>query len=145
MESTPTTGAIIKEVTLNAPIATVWKAITDRDEMKQWYFELEEFVPQVGFEFEFLGGDEKQYMHLCRVIEAEPNKKLTYNWRYEGYPGESFVTFELFGEGDKTHLKLTHAGLETFPADNPDFAKRNFVAGWEDIIGKSLPEYLGSG
>ncbi len=57
------------------------------------------------------------------------------------YTGESFVTFELFNEGDKTKLKITHAGLETFP-DNPDFAKHNFEAGWTHIIGTSLTEYL---
>jgi uncharacterized protein YndB with AHSA1/START domain len=133
---------VIKEALINAPASEVWSAITDKDEMKQWFFDLEEFVPQEGFEFEFLGGDEKQYVHLCRIIEAEPNNKLTYNWRYEGYPGESFVTFELFEEGNKTRVKLTHAGLETFPADNPDFAKHNFVAGWDHIIGISLPEYF---
>ncbi|MEO6721895.1 MAG: SRPBCC domain-containing protein, partial [Ferruginibacter sp.] len=69
-------------------------------------------------------------------------KKLTYSWKYDGYPGESFVTFEIFEEGDKTKLVLTHKGLETFPADNPDFKKENFVMGWNDIIGKSLLEYL---
>jgi hypothetical protein len=38
-------------------------------------------------------------------------------------------------------LKLTHAGLETFPP-KPDFAKKNFVAGWTDITGILLKEYL---
>jgi hypothetical protein len=44
--------------------------------------------------------------------------------------------------GPQTHLKLTHEGLETFPADNPDFAKGNFVEGWNWIIGTSLKEFL---
>jgi hypothetical protein len=38
-------------------------------------------------------------------------------------------------------LRLTHAGLETFPA-NKDFAKENFVQGWTDFIGNSLKNYL---
>ena len=130
------------ERTFNAPVEKVWKAITDKDEMKQWYFDLADFKPEVGFEFQFEGGpDHKKYLHLCKVTEVLPQKKLTYSWRYDGYEGNSFVTFELFSEGEKTRLKLTHAGLETFPA-NPDFAKENFVAGWNHIIGKSLPEYL---
>ena len=70
------------------------------------------------------------------------NKKLKHSWRYDGYEGNSFVTFELFDEGDKTRLKLTHEGLETFPANNPDFAKENFAEGWTYIIGKSLPEFV---
>ena len=56
--------------------------------------------------------------------------------------GNSFVTFEVFAEGDKTKLQLTHKGVETFPASNRDFAKENFVAGWEHIVGISLKEFL---
>ncbi|HZG22986.1 MAG TPA: SRPBCC domain-containing protein, partial [Chitinophagaceae bacterium] len=63
-------------------------------------------------------------------------------WRYDGYPGESLVTFELFDEGEKTRLRLTHSGLETFPSDNPSFKKENFAAGWSEIIGTSLKDYL---
>ena len=46
---------VINEVLLNAPVAKVWKAITDKDDMKQWYFDLAEFKPEVGFEFQFKG------------------------------------------------------------------------------------------
>jgi hypothetical protein len=73
---------------------------------------------------------------------VENGRKLTYSWKYDGYPGESFVTFELFGDDDKTRLKLTHDGLETFPIDNPDLNRENFVIGWNHIITKSLYEYL---
>jgi hypothetical protein len=47
----------------------------------------------------------------------------------------------LFDEGDKTRVKLTHAGLETFPSE-PDFKRKNFAMGWTDIVGRMLPEYL---
>lgn len=131
------------ERTFNALIEKVWKAITDKIAMKQWYFDLAEFKPVVDFEFEFSGGPpEKEYLHKCKVTEVIPGKKLTYSWRYEGYEGISYVTFELFPEGNKTRVKLTHAGLETFPASNPDLAKKNFAEGWTDIIGRSLKEFL---
>jgi uncharacterized protein YndB with AHSA1/START domain len=133
----------IKEIVLNAPVSKVWKAITDKDDMKHWYFELPEFKPVVGFEFSFEGGEkDKCYLHLCRVTEVEDGKKIAYTWKYDGYSGESLVTWELFEEGDKTRLKLTHAGLETFPADNPDLARHNFVRGWNDIIGRSLKNFV---
>lgn len=129
------------ERTFNAPAEMVWKAISDKNEMKRWYFDFAEFRPEAGFEFSFLGGDEKQFVHLCKVTEVLPGKKLSYTWRYEGYQGSSLVTFELFPEGNKTKLRLTHAGLETFPPVS-GFAKENFVAGWTHIIGTSLKEYL---
>ncbi len=139
MENEP----FIIERRFNAPVKKVWKAITDREEMKQWYFDLPEFNPKVGFEFQFYGGtEEKQYLHLCRITEVVTEKKLTYSWQYQGYEGISFVSFELFAEGDATRLKLTHSELESFPATNPDLAKENFAEGWKQIIGDSLKLYL---
>ena len=68
---------VIKE-TFNAPIEKVWEAITDKNEMKKWYFDLAEFEPEVGFEFEFTAGEDvKQYLHLCKVTEAVTSHKLT--------------------------------------------------------------------
>ena len=134
---------VVIERSFDAAIEKVWKAITDKDEMKKWYFDLEEFKPEVGFEFQFTGGTEhKTYLHLCKITGVITGRKLTHSWRYDGYEGNSFVTFELFEEGDKTRLRLTHEGLETFPANNPDFAKENFVEGWTSIIGSSLKEFL---
>ena len=132
------------ERTYDASVEKVWKAITDRDQMKQWYFEIATFKPEVGFEFQFIGGDPNgvQYVHLCKITEVVLMQKLTYSWRYQGYDGISFVSFEIVAEGDKTRVILTHAGLESFPASNPAFAKNNFVMGWTDIIGRSLKEFV---
>jgi uncharacterized protein YndB with AHSA1/START domain len=135
-------GPVVIERTFNAPIARVWKALTDKDEMKRWYFDLKEFKPEVGFEFGFTV-DHKgfKYCHLCKITEVIPQKKLAYTWRYEGHEGDSLVTFELFGDGEKTRLKLTHVGFETFPK-LPAFARKNFMNGWTEIIGSSLKNFL---
>jgi uncharacterized protein YndB with AHSA1/START domain len=132
------------ERTYNASVKKVWEAITDKDKMKQWYFDLATFKPEVGFEFSFSGKGSKgeNYIHLCKVLEVIENKKISYSWTYQDYPGYSVVTFELFEEGkDKTRLKLTHAGLETFPGTG-DFAPASFKAGWNELIGKLLKEFL---
>ena len=128
----------------DAPPEVIWKALTDKNEMKQWYFDLKEFNAEPGFRFSFTGGkDGREYLHLCEVKDVIAGKKLSYTWKYEGLPGESKVIFELFPEEKKTRLKLTHEGIETFPsASNPDFAKENFVQGWTDIIGTSFKDYL---
>jgi len=136
------TEPFVIERTFDATAEKVWQAITDRDKMEQWYFKLEEFKPEVGFEFRFDGGrPERIYHHICVVTEVVPGKKLTHSWMYEGEPGESHVTWELFAEGDKTKVRLTHTGLETFPKD-PAFARENFVKGWTAIVGESLAGYL---
>lgn len=131
------------ERTYNAPVEKVWKAITDKEQMKQWYFDIAEFKPAVGFEFQFEGGDEtNKYVHLCKIKEVIVGEKLTYSWKYEGHAAETNVTFELFKEGDKTRLKLTHEGLERLAEYGPAFAKENFVGGWTHIIGTSLKDFV---
>lgn len=141
MDKTP----IIVENKYSATPEEIWKAITDPDAMKKWYFDLPGFKAEVGYKFNFIGGPspERQYNHLCEVTEVIPMKKLTYSWNYDGYAGNSFVTFEMSPELDGTSLKLTHDKLETFPSDNPDFAPQNFEGGWNSLLGESLKGFLG--
>ncbi|MGN6530561.1 MAG: SRPBCC family protein [Ginsengibacter sp.] len=136
------TDSIVIERTLNAPVKKVWEAMTDNDQMRKWYFDISSFKPQVGFEFQFEGGSEQQtYVHLCKITEIIPEEKLQYSWRYAGYQGNSLVTFELFPEGERTRIKLTHEGVETFP-EGRDFSKESFTKGWNHIIGKSLKDFV---
>ena len=134
--------AVIVERTLNAPVTRVWDALTDVDQMREWYFDLKEFKPEVGFQFEFVVEHEGTiYHHLCRVTEVIAQKKIAYTWRYKGEPGDSLVTIELFAEGDNTRLKLTHTGIETFPKI-PAYARKNFEQGWTAIIGTELKQFV---
>jgi uncharacterized protein YndB with AHSA1/START domain len=129
------------ERTLDAPVERVWTALTDVNQMREWYFDLKEFKPEIGFEFEFVVEHEgNNYHHLCKVSEVIPQKKIAYTWRYKGAPGNSLVTFELFPEDDKTRLKLTHSGIETFPK-TPEYARKNFETGWT-AISTELEEFL---
>jgi uncharacterized protein YndB with AHSA1/START domain len=145
--------AIVVERTLNAPVARVWRALTNVKELRAWYFrdafahdgfELKEFKPEVGFEFEFISEHEgNPYHQLYKVMEVVPQKKMAYTWRYKGEPGNSLVTFELFAEGEKTRLKVTHEGLETFP-ETAEFARENFEKGWAQLIDSELKQFVES-
>lgn len=136
------TDAVVVERVFNAPVGRVWIALTDVDEMRQWYFELKEFKPEIGFEFEFVVEHEgNTYHHLCKVTEVIPQKKIAYTWRYKGEPGDSLVTFELFPDGDKTRLKVTHTGIETFPR-TPAYARKNFETGWTTLVDSELRQFV---
>jgi len=135
---------VLKELIYKATPEKIWKAITVKEEMKLWYFELEEFKPEVGFEFRFWGGTEqRQYLHICEITEVVPGKKLCHTWSYDGIQGLTNLCFEII-PADKgyTKLKLSHTGFETFPTDNPDLDPKNFEEGWESILGTSLKKYL---
>jgi uncharacterized protein YndB with AHSA1/START domain len=133
-----------KEFVYNTSIKNLWKSITVKKEMKLWYFDIEEFKPEVGFEFRFWGGTEnRQYLHICRITDVIPIQKLCYTWSYDGISGTTKLCFEISPEGENhSILKLSHAGFETFPSDNPDLDSKNFDEGWEFILGTSLKNYL---
>lgn len=137
---------LIVEGIYNVSSDKVWSAITNLDEMRNWYFQLEDFKPKVGFKFDFLGGPEngKQYLHLCEVIEVDEGKKIVYTWRYDNYPGNSSVSWELLDKGDTTLVKLTHTGLETFAGLGAEFEKTSFNEGWNYFLHKALKGYLES-
>jgi uncharacterized protein YndB with AHSA1/START domain len=139
------TGKIFTiERVFKSNIKDVWRAITEKELMKQWYFDLQEFKAEVGFTFEFTGGEEggKQYLHSCVITEVVFEKKLSHTWSYVGYDGTSCLTFELSEEGENTKLKLTHSGIESFPENVADFAFHNFEAGWNHIVNISLKDFL---
>jgi uncharacterized protein YndB with AHSA1/START domain len=135
---------IVVEHTYKAPVSAVWEAITDRENMRRWFFEeMTDFRPVVGFETEFTHHHEGQdYVHQWKVTEVVPERKITYGWRYRGYPGDSSVTWELYGVPGGTRLRLTHKGQETFPQDNPVFSRASCRAGWEYLLHESLASFL---
>ncbi len=135
-------GTFVIERIYNAPVEKVWRALTELEQIRQWYFDIAEFEPVVGFTFTFMGGSkEMQYKHICTITAAEPLSKLAYSWQYDGYEGNSEVSFELFEEGDGTRLKLTHTGLDTFPPLK-DFQRESFAKGWTYITDTPLRNFV---
>ena len=54
--------AIIMERTFDAPVAKSLEGAHRCDQMRQWYFDLKEFKPEIGFEFEFRGRARRQHL-----------------------------------------------------------------------------------
>jgi len=136
--------SVIKEYSYKSTPEKLWKALTVKEQMKLWYFDIEKFKPEIGFEFRFWGGTKtRQYLHICKITEVVFGKKLCHTWSYEGIPGETNLCFEIEQTGkETTNLKLSHSGFETFPTDNPDLAPKNFDEGWTYILGTSLKNYI---
>ena len=135
---------VVIERKFDASPETVWKALTEVDQMRKWYFPMiEAFKPEVGFEIQVdVHFETKNYLHLWKITEVVPGKKIAYSWKYVDHEGDSLVAWELFPEAKGTRLKLTHSGLGSFqPEKFPKFARGNFVQGWT-FFTNSLGEYL---
>ena len=139
-----TAKPVVVEQLFKATIKDVWKAITDIDEMKLWYFDnIPEFVPRIGFKTKFIvRSDSRTFTHLWTITEVIPYEKISYTWHYEEYTGESTAHFNLTSLGNQTKLTVTCIGLETFPNDIPEFTHESCNAGWTYFIKNRLKEYL---
>ena len=135
---------IIVEQSFNVSIKTVWNAITEIDQMRQWFFNnIEDFKPEVGFKTQFnVQSEERNFLHLWEITEVDPFKKIVYNWRYGDYPGNSFVHFELFEQNIKTLLRVTSVVTEEFPDNIPEFKPESCRAGWNYFIKQNLKEFI---
>jgi uncharacterized protein YndB with AHSA1/START domain len=136
---------IVIERVYHAPVKVVWEAITELEKMKVWYFPmLTEFKPEIGFETVFdVEENGKNYPHIWKVTEVVPGRKISYEWKFGGYPGNTVVSFELFPEGDSTKVVLTHLGIETFRGDlYPELASPMWEEGWTNFIGVRLKKYV---
>lgn len=135
---------IIIEERFNASAVTVWNAITSHDHLIQWFFEnIPDFKAEVGFKtrFNIVSGD-RNFLHIWKVTEVEPLKKIVYNWTFEGYDGSADLSMELFKENEHTRLVVTDTVLESFPQDIPEFKRESGVAGWQYFINERLKNFL---
>ncbi len=135
---------IIVEEIYPTTIDHVWKAITEPDQMRKWFFEqIETFKAEEGFETSFVVAlKDKTFTHLWKIVEVKPNEKINYQWRYEEHPGNSIVTFELTEKAEGVHIKFHAEVTEDFPSGIPEFKRESAVGGWNYFIKKSLKEYL---
>jgi len=135
---------IIVEETYNKPIETVWRAITEPVQMRKWFFDnIPDFKPEVGFEIEFdveTGG--RVFPHQWKITKVESGKLIEYNWKYGGYQGDAYVTFELTPEENATRLRLTNIVVEDFQDDIPEFKRESCIGGWNYFIKERLKKYL---
>jgi uncharacterized protein YndB with AHSA1/START domain len=146
MEAKP----LVIERIYNAPVNRIWRAITDNDDMKHWYFDIEGFMPVIGFEFQFFGKvDNRQFLHICQITDVVTGQRLSYSMTFKDFsdanyaPVKTQVSFELNPIGaNKTGLRLIHEGLENFPEGLKHFARKDFLQGWGNLLDVSLKQYL---
>ncbi len=137
-------SAIVIEEIFIASQEQVWQAITEKDQMKIWYFDIPDFTLQEGIIFNFYEpGERKQFHHRCEIRQVIPKKRFQHTWTHpEHSKGESLLTWDLIPDGVLTKVVLTHDGLENLADAGPEFARENYEAGWKSIITDSLRRFL---
>ena len=135
---------IIAVQKFDATIEKVWNAITNLEEMQQWYFpNIPNFKPELGFETQFLIQNEgRNFTHIWKVTEVIPQERISYTWDFAEYDGQGLSTFILEEKNQETVLSLKSLVLSPFPENIPEFKRESGQAGWEYLIKQSLVQYL---
>lgn len=129
---------------VKAPVEKVWTALTDKAQMKEWYFDIPDFELGLHNEFNFFEpGGENKFHHRGEILEIIPQQKLKHTWTYPEFSKEkTIVKWELERGEDGTLIQLTHKGLENLEHLGNNFQKESFTNGWTEIVGKNLKEYV---
>jgi uncharacterized protein YndB with AHSA1/START domain len=128
------------ERVLRHPIADVWRAITDPDEIDRWWGTKPEIDLRVGGEYvsHHATGDRV----VDRIVRLEPPRLLEHTFWQHVNP-DARVTYELSPVADGTRLVLTHALTEqdlriaaealAWQGDPYDLLSRT-AAGWPRLL-----------
>ena len=139
---------------LDAPVATVWRYLTEADLRAQWFAGGSAIAGDgpltLAFDHDRLSSEDVPYpqdyatskgaVNQEQVLRFEPTSVLAFTFG-EGRNG--IATFELFAEGERTRLVLTHSGIQS-----PTGAL-NFGSGWnshlavlqEKLAGRDVPNF----
>ena len=136
-------NVVIKQ-RMNAPIQKVWNAITDKAQMKEWYFDIADFKTDLHTEFSFFEPNgENKYQHYGQILEVIPQEKLKYTWSYPEVSKEkTIVKWNLQDEGGNTLVILTHKGLENLEHLGEEFSKDSFDKAWTKIVSINLKNFI---
>jgi uncharacterized protein YndB with AHSA1/START domain len=134
------TDRIEKTVELKAPVARVWRALTDYQEFGQWF--------RVRVDGPFVAGQVARgnithpgYEHLrweAVVQRMEPERLFSFTWHpyaidpNQDYSGEppTLVEFTLEKIATGTRLRIVESGFDKLPAKRRDEAFRMNDRGW---------------
>ena len=136
---------IKKSIVIDASPEVVFKAITDPNELTNWFPDHAILEPKQGGKIKFSFYKEKSQKDHTRkadafpegiITEFIPNKKLSYTWQHKDVPEfpETIVKWKLEEIGtNRTRVELIHSGF-TGKEERKTFKEHDL--GWAYFLGR---------
>ena len=147
---------IRQEIIIDASIQRVFRAITDANQLTQWFPDITILEPKEGgnVKFTFLRNKsdklekhihklDKDHHVVGKIIKIVPDKELSYTWKHKDIPDfpETTVSWQLEQlDENKTRLVLTHTGF----TDKDKNEYESHREGWSWYI-RRLQNYVTQG
>src|SRR5215210_400111 len=121
------------EFDLHHPPEKVWRALTDPALLSEWLLPVMDLKLHPGATFEFKTQPHPGWDGTvdCRLLEIEPQRKLSYTW-VVGEMLDTVVTFTLAPTPSGTHMSLVQSGFR--PEQRKNFGGARY--GWRMMAGK---------
>ena len=141
MSVTDSANEIVKEITINAPATKIFAALTQPDQLTQWWgedglYHTEHMVVdlRVGGAWRTTGESASgaPFSVEGEYTAIEPPRLLEYTWRHDwdGRPEQTLVRYELTeGANGTTVVRVRHSGFT-----NVD-SRSNHSEGWNRVLG----------
>ncbi len=121
----------------------IWEALTVKENMKKWYFDIPDFTTEIGAKFEFYESEAKEYLHRCEVMQCIKEELFQHTWTHPNESkGSSVVTWKIEERNEHRAVTLTHSGLESFVDGGDKFKPENYQMGWDAIVKNNLRNFL---
>lgn len=132
MKTETSDNVIVKEAFFPHPIGKVWSAISNADQISQWFIKAD-FKPDVGYEYTFT---HEQTVVKGKVLEADPVTNLLYTWTVCGTEPElnTEVRWSLEEKTDGTKLTITHTGFESYDKNSVAAFFSATEKGWDAVM-----------
>lgn len=135
-------------ISIRATAAEIWRALTDRDDLEEWWSEGVTLEPKVGGKFREAWEDDEGNKQLAqgKVLSAKPNKEIRFSWNEKNWAKDAYTECLIVISDDKKTrtLTLTHSGWEIFPEAKRAKLIKDFKVGWGYHL-KELKSFLDDG
>lgn len=134
------------KITVRAGTGEVWHALTDSDELENWWGDGIKIEPKVGGQFREKWEDDEGQSQVAsgKVLELKNKKLIRFTWTEKNWPKGAMTecVFEITEAGPgKSTLIVRHSGWETLPTSLRVKTLKDFKTGWTYHL-KELKEYL---
>lgn len=135
-------------VKIYATAAEIWSALTDQDELEEWWSEGVTLEPKVGGKFREAWKDDKGTAQLAsgKVLAVKPKNEIRFSWREKDWLNDVYTECLIQIEDEKKHRLLTivHSGWDKLPEGKRTKLINDFKVGWGYHL-QELKSYLDDG